>query len=306
MMSVVVFLEQRGRLRTCAFEAATAAAKVARAAGLPLNAVYVGPSLGGEAEALRGFGITRVFAYEHEALRHDFCGGYVDIITSLVKELDAKVVIGSATALGKALCASIAGRLGVELIQDCVEVSWDSGLKATKPLYAGKIVAALRTGTVPAMVSLRPNVVTVVRDGDAVPAIVRREAPPVSLRTVLRAVSEAASGTVELTEAKIVVSGGRGIGGPETWPLLQELCDVLGAALGASRAAVDAGWIPSAPSSGPDGPSRLPGRLYRVRDLGGDSTPGRHAHREARRRHQQRPRRTDFQDLRLRNCRRPP
>jgi electron transfer flavoprotein alpha subunit len=93
------------------------------------------------------------------------------------------------------------------------------------------------------MVSLRPNVITVEREDDGAPELVKREMPAVSIRTVLKDAVEAAAGQVELTEAKIVVSGGRGIGGPEAWPILQALCDALGAALGASRAAVDAGWI---------------------------------------------------------------
>jgi electron transfer flavoprotein alpha subunit len=161
----------------------------------------------------------------------------------LAKELGAKVIVGSASALGKELCASVAARLGVELAQDCIGLCWDNGLKAVKPIYAGKIVADMRLSSVPAIATIRPNVVAVERAGDAAPEIVRREMPAVSLRTVLKEAALAAAGTVELTEAKIVVSGGRGIGGPESWPVLRALCDAVGAALGASRAAVDANWI---------------------------------------------------------------
>lgn len=242
-MSVLLLLEQRGQLKRCAFEAATVAGQIARAAGMDLNAVYIGPSLGDETAALAGFGIGKVFAYENEALRHYSNDAYVGIVTDLAKELGAKVVLGSATALGKELCASVAARLEVELVQDCVGLAWADGLTAVKPLYAGKVLSEVRVLSVPAMASLRPNVVTVARDGDVMPEVVSRPMPEVSLRTVLKAVAEAAAGVVELTEAKIVVSGGRGIGGPENWPVLQALCDVLGAALGASRAAVDAGWI---------------------------------------------------------------
>jgi electron transfer flavoprotein alpha subunit len=242
-MSVLVLLEQRGALKRCAFEAATVAGQIARASGMQLNAVYIGQSLADESATLAGFGIGKVFAYENEALHHYSNDAYVGIVENLAREVGAKVIIGSASALGKELCASVAARLAVDLVQDCVGLSWAGGLTATKPLYAGKVLSEIRLTGVPAMASVRPNVVPVVREGGAAPEFVRRPMPEVTLRTVLKAVVEAASGTVELTEAKIVVSGGRGIGGPENWPVLQELCTALGAALGASRAAVDAGWI---------------------------------------------------------------
>jgi len=242
-MSVLVLLEQRGELKPCAFEAATAAGKVARAAGMPLNAVYLGQGLSDQKSLLSGFGISRVFAYESTSLNHYSNETYVPIIAELAKELEAQVIVGSASALGKECCASVAGRLDAELAQDCVAVQWDGGLKVQKPIYAGKLLSEVAVGGVPAMVSLRPNVLAVEREAEGMPEVVHREMPDVPLRAVLKNVVEAAAGTVDLTEAKIVVSGGRGIGGPEGWPVLQELCDALGAALGASRAAVDAGWI---------------------------------------------------------------
>lgn len=242
-MSVLVLLEQRGDLKACALEAATAAGKIAKAAGMPLNAVYIGRALGDQTPQLAGLGIGTVYAYEHEDLGHYSNDGHVPIVRDLAKELDAKIIVGSASALGKELCASVAARLGVELIQDATAVAWDGALKATKPMYAGKVVAEVVAAELPVLVTLRPNVTPIVREGDALPAVEQRPMPALSLRTVLREAAEAAAGVVELTEAKIVVSGGRGLGGPEHWPVLQELCDALGAALGASRAAVDAGWI---------------------------------------------------------------
>jgi electron transfer flavoprotein alpha subunit len=242
-MSVVVLLEQRGDLKGCALEAVTVGGEIARAAGLEMNAVYIGQSLGDQTDALAGFGIAKVFSYENEALTHYSNDGYVPIVCELVKELGATVIIGSSSALGKEFCASVAAKLGIELAQDCVALNWDGGLVAKKPVYAGKVLSEVRLSGAIAMASLRPNVVAVARDGGGVPEVVTRPMPEVSLRTVLKEAAEAAAGTVELTEAKIVVSGGRGIGGPENWPVLQALVDALGGALGASRAAVDAGWI---------------------------------------------------------------
>lgn len=242
-MSVLVLLEQRGALKPCAFEAATAAARVAKDAGLALNAVYIGQSLSGQAGELAGFGIGTIYAYENSQLGHYSNDAYVPIVRDLAQELGATVIIGSATALGKELCASVAGRLGVELVQDATGCRWENGLHATKPVYAGKVVSEVAVNDKPAMVSLRPNTSPVERSGGDAPEIVKRDMPEVSLRTVLKEAAEAATGTVELTEAKIVVSAGRGVGGPEHLPVVEHLAKAMGAAFGASRAVVDAGWI---------------------------------------------------------------
>ena len=242
-MSVLVLLEQRGTLKPSALEAATAASAIAQAAGLDLNAVYIGQSLADQAAELAGFGIKSVYAYEHSDLGHYSNDAYVPIVRDLVDELGANIVIGSASALGKELCASVAARLGVELVQDAIACRWENGVHATKPVYAGKVVSDVVINDSPAMLSLRPNVTAVQRSGDGVPEVLHREMPSVSLRTVLKEAAEAATGTVELTEAKIVVSAGRGVGGPEHLPVVEALAKAMGAAFGASRAVVDAGWI---------------------------------------------------------------
>ncbi|MBI2424344.1 MAG: electron transfer flavoprotein subunit alpha/FixB family protein [Candidatus Hydrogenedentes bacterium] len=242
-MSVLVLLEQRGELKPCALEAATIAGQIAKASGMALNACYIGQSLSDQAESLKGFGIEKVYAYENASLSHYSNDGYVPIVRDLVNELGAKVIIGSSSALGKEFCASVAARLGAELVQDAIGLGWDGGLKATKPLYAGKVISETKITTFPAMASVRPNVISIERNGDGAPELVKRDMPQVSLRTVLKEAAQATAGTIELTEAKVVVSGGRGIGGPENWPVIEDLAKALGAAAGASRAVVDAGWV---------------------------------------------------------------
>jgi len=242
-MSVLVLLEQRGALKPCALEAATAASAIARGAGLDLHAVYIGQALADGAGELAGFGIKTVYAYENSRLGHYSNDAYVPIVRDLAREIGATIIIGSASAQGKELCASVAARLGVELVQDAVALHWDQGLHATKPVYAGKVVAEMAVTDSPAMASLRPNVTAVERSGNDAPSVVRRDMPEVDLRTVLKEAAEATAGTVDLTEAKIVVSAGRGVGGPENLPVVQALAEAMGAAFGASRAVVDAGWI---------------------------------------------------------------
>ena len=241
-MSVLVLLEQRGELKACALEAATKAREIAEASGMDLNAVFIGRSLEDQADKLKGYGIKKLFAYENENLTHYSNDGYVPIVRDLAQELDAKVIIGSASAIGKEFCSSVAARLDVELVQECVALDWEDGLVAQKPIYACNIDAKIRVNSIPAMVSIRPNVVSDEPKGDDAPEVVNREMPQLDIRTVIKDVAEQAAGTIELTEARIVVSAGRGIAAEENMPLIEGLADVLGAAVGASRAVVDAGW----------------------------------------------------------------
>lgn len=252
-MSVLVILEQRDGLKPCAVEAACAAGAVARAAGLPLNALYIGPGLGAGTDALAGLGVEKVLAYESAELAAYSNETYLACAQDAIAACGATVVVGSATALGKELNASLAARLDTELAQDCLELRWDGALVAKKPMYAGKVIADIRLNAQPAMATLRPNVVAVTRDGAGVPAVEQRPVPAATSRTTITATQQAEGGKADLTESKIVVSGGRGIGGPEAWPVIQDLCDSLGAALGASRAAVDAGWIHHAHQVGQTG-----------------------------------------------------
>jgi electron transfer flavoprotein alpha subunit len=221
-MSVLVIIEQRGGdLKACAIEAASMAHGIAQKAGMELHAVYIGPPLEYQANKLSGFGFHNVYAYESEDLLHYLNENSVPIIHDLAR-----------------------AKLDIELIQDCVGADWDNGrLTVEKPLFAGKIISESSFKKLPAMISLRPNVFPILRNNNEIPKIIHRQKPQISVSTVLKDVLRKEKTGPELTEAKIVVSGGRGINGSENWGILQELCNVMGAALGASRAAVDANWI---------------------------------------------------------------
>lgn len=259
-MGILVILEHRDDdLKACALESASMAGMIAQKAGMEVNAVYVGgASIKKHVQQLAGFGINKIYAYETEGSLHllnDYCKS---ILSDLAQELDAKVIIGSATAIGKELCASVAAKLDVELVQDCIEVDWDDTLKVKKPVFAGKIISEIGINILPAIISLRPNVFPISRNDDRTPEIIYREKHQTSISTVIKNITQQAKSGPELTEAKIVVSGGRGMGGPDNWPVLRELCNALGAALGASRAAVDADWIHHAHQVGQTGKTVSP------------------------------------------------
>lgn len=252
-MSVLLLLEQQGSLKACSLESASVASSIAKKSNMELNALYVGRSIEDQVSKLFGLGIDNIYAYESENIGNYSNNIYISIVTDLAKELDAKIIISPASFLGKEICASVAARLDIELIQDCIGVAWDNGLKVRKPIYAGKIISDIIVSGTPVIVSLRPNTFPINKENGAVPNVIKREIPRISLNTILKDVAMTARSTIELSEAKIVVSGGRGMEGQENWSVLQELCDVLGAALGASRAAVDAGWIHHAHQIGQTG-----------------------------------------------------
>jgi electron transfer flavoprotein alpha subunit len=242
-MSILVILDQRNGLRRTALEACTAAQEIARASGLDVVGAYVGAPQDDLADQLKGYGLSKVIACQQDNLAHGTAASHVPTLEGIVQEVTPSVILGSASAVGKELAAALSARLDVELVQEAIAVSWDNGLHATKPLYAGKVIADVQLNDSIAFVTLRPNAVTATPGDSDAPAIEAFAPVGSSVQVELESVEEAPPGKVELTEARVVVSGGRGIQDPENWPVIQEVVDAFGGALGASRAAVDAGWI---------------------------------------------------------------
>lgn len=242
-MSVLVLLDQRSELRPADLEALTTGRELARQAGTILSALYVGRGNPDLARQLTGFDIDTVYVYEGASMVDCTGEEYVSIAHELVQELRAVIILATASALGKETMAALAARYDVELAQECVGLRWDNGLHVTRPVYGGKVHAGLWLNRIPAMATLRANLFAVGREGTVAPKMVQRQKPAVSMRTFIRSVVQSVSETQELSAARIVVAGGRGIGRAENWTLLRQLCRTLGATLAASRATVDAGWI---------------------------------------------------------------
>ena len=171
----------------------------------------------------------------------------VDAAQAAAGQSGARHVIGAKTLTGRDVMPRLAFRLGTALASDCSSLALDAAgrLVATRPVYGGNAEASVACLGNPAVVSLRPKSVDALepdasRTGEALPL-----AFEANVRTrVLERVEEAGEG-VRLENARVVVSGGRGLGGPEPFDALRELADMLGGAVGASRAACDAGWVPS-------------------------------------------------------------
>ncbi len=259
-MTVLVLLEPRCKLTDSNLTTVSAAARLARRLGVELHAVWPGKKVEDQLALLAGLGIRCLHSVEDGVLPQFSHEAWVPFLADLARFLETRLIVAPSSALGKAWCAALAARLGAELVQDCtaLEAAGDGTPLVEKPLYAGKIVAALRLVDSPALVTLRPNTVPLERTGEETPDIQFHSIPASNGLCIIQDVVWFAAGTVDLAEARVVVAGGRGLGGPENWPLLRDLCDVLGAALGASRAVVDAGWIDQAHQVGQTGKTVSP------------------------------------------------
>ncbi len=185
---------------------------------------------------------------ESEKLAEYTTGAYTSVLNKLIRKEEPNAVLIGNTAMGKDLAPRLAQRLGVGLASDCTGMEKDDAnfLSFKRPIYGGKAFAQVATDVKPVLATIRPNTFPLAAPDAGRTAEIVTEAAEIDqddLRAILKEVIIAASERPELTEANVIVSGGRGMKGPENFPILEALADVLGGAVGASRAAVDAGWI---------------------------------------------------------------
>ncbi len=193
------------------------------------------------------WGATKVWLLENPGLAPYRSEVWAGALADLAGKESPKAIFGPVTSRQRELVARLAAKLGVGLAADCVAFAMDGdALAATRPVYAGKLLAKVKWAKGPWVATLRPNVF---RPADAQPgktATIEKPAvaiPAAAMKFVERR-EEASTGLPELAEAEIVLSGGRGMKGPEHYVILEDMARVIGAAVGASRAAVDAGWRP--------------------------------------------------------------
>ena len=244
---ILVFVEEReGVVKKPSLEAVGAARKLADTLQEPVTALFIGPKE--PAMNLAHHGADKILLARHELLVSYSTEGFASTIGQAAGQVNPRIILGSATAMGRDVLPRVAAKLRAGLAQDCTDIRIIEGkqLECVRPIYAGKAFARVRPAMLPAVATLRPNVFSLGAPDTsptAETAAFTPELKPEQIRARVVGIQSAAGAKVELTEANIVVSGGRGIKGPENFPIVQDLADALGAALGASRAAVDAGWI---------------------------------------------------------------
>ncbi len=209
-------------------------------------------------------GADKVYAVNHPALAEYQVDLYLAAMESLAKDVSPRVILIGRTNEGRELAPRLAFRLRVGLAQDCLEVSVDSAsgtLFANRPVYGGNAVAVVSCNYTPQVAAIRPKVYEPMepddsRQGQVVSFPVELDSAQARSK-VVDVVAEESEG-IKLEEARIVVSGGRGLGGPEPFQDLEQLAKALGGAVGASRAAVDSGWVPSSYQVGLTGKTITP------------------------------------------------
>jgi electron transfer flavoprotein alpha subunit len=245
MATIVTYAEHRdGKLRRTALEAVAEARRLAEPLKASVHSVLVGSGIEGLASELGRHGADAVHVFDQAELAAYATEPYARAVAQVVAAEKPAVVLVPFTAMGKDLAPRVAARVGAGLASDCVALTVKDGrLEARRPMYAGKAYATVRWEGEPQMATLRPNVFAVGPPDSSRKAEVRKDAVDTTARAKVTAVHATAAGKVELTEAQIIVSGGRGLKGPENFHLVEGLAGAMGAAVGASRAVVDAGWV---------------------------------------------------------------
>jgi len=219
--------------------------------GVELAAVVLGSDMGHLAEEAFAYGADTVYMIDDPVLAHYRTSPYLHGLYSLVTKYRPEVLLLGATTTGRDLAGAVATELGTGLTADCTGLTIDKEcrlLEQTRPAFGGNIMATILTEERrPQMATVRPRVMAMPprqegRTGKIISEPLGLSEDQVAVK-VVEYVKDKVAGTVNLADAEVIVSGGRGMGGPENFRLLQELADALGGVVGASRAAVDSGWI---------------------------------------------------------------
>lgn len=258
---VWVFAEQReGKLANVTLELLGEGRKLADELREPLVAVILGKGIEPLAKKLIAHGADKVFVADAPELEHFLEDSYTQVIVDLVKRESPNIILYGATAMGRSLAPKVAARLETGLTADCTGLEVDvaeRNLLQTRPAFGGNLMATiLCPNHRPQMATVRPKVFKpLAEDSSRTGEIVAVDLASTKwdLRAKVLEVVKETGYAVNLEEANIIVSGGRGLCDPKNFAMVEELAKVLGGAVGASRAAVDAGWVPYAHQVGQTG-----------------------------------------------------
>lgn len=245
---ILVYMEIRdGKIKRSSLEVLSEAKRRGDEMGIEANAVCVGHGIDALASEAFRYGASKVFILENTLLGQYSPSGYTQALRSLAEEVKPAIILFAATSMGRDLSPRLAAKLGVSLASDCTQTATQDGkLEVMRPIFAGKAFARFRFKASPQMATLRPNVFPLADPVDSQGDVVKKDAviPEDQVKDKVVEVIKAEGAELDVTEADIVVTGGRGMKGPENFDLLRDLTAILPhSAVGASRSAVDAEWI---------------------------------------------------------------
>jgi electron transfer flavoprotein alpha subunit len=243
MPGTLIYAEvQKGEIKKGSFEVASKAKEM----GGDVAACIIGKGAAALAPQLAKFGVDKIYVVDGPEFENYVPEAFVQAFAQVAKTVNPSVILASATAQGKDLVPAVAARLGVGAISDCVDLT-KAGDKivAKRPMYAGKAYAMVEAVADPQVIAVRPNSFAVKEiAGAGAVETVAFALDASKVKVVVKSVELAQTNEPDQTEAEIIVSGGRGMKGPENFKMLEDLAKLFGptATTGASRAAVDAGW----------------------------------------------------------------
>ncbi len=242
MPNIAVFIEQRdGNFKKVAWQMLSEAKRLAAASGGEVWGLCLGADATAEAAK---YGADKVFNASGDAFNIYSSDLWGSAIAQFCTEQKPDLLLIGSTAMGKDLGPKVAAKLDCACISDAVGLTYADGWTVRRPIYAGKCYIDVEPVTDMAVVGIRPNAFVLEENtGTGAAETFVPDLSGVTAKAVVTSIETSAAGQIELTEAEIVVSGGRGIKGPENYALIEKLADALGAAAGASRAVVDAGWV---------------------------------------------------------------
>lgn len=255
---VLSIIEQReGSIKKVSYEAVCVGFSLAKELNLEFEAVVIGSEIEGLSD-FGNYGAAKITHLKNTELHNFSSSAYSDLIGNYAKESNASVIILGNTSFGNELAPRIAVKLNSACIVDCVSLTVESGeIIATRPVYAGKALIKSKLNSDIKIFTIRPNVFKAEKISDQNSEIKVEEITNPNLKAKVVAYKKA-EGKLDVAEANIIVAGGRGMKGPEHFNLIESLANVLGAAIGASRAVVDAGWRPHSEQVGQTGKTVSP------------------------------------------------
>lgn len=263
MSSILVITEYKnGEIRKPSLEALGEARRTADKSGAAVAALVIGSGLTDAATGLGAYGADTVLTADRDDLAAYNPDLYKAIAVQAVQSQDADAVLLAATDQGKDLAPRIAAVLDAGVASDCLSIEIGDVLTAKRPMYAGKAIATVAVTSKIKVATLRPNLFAVEGPDESRSAEVKAlDLPEAASKQTVKEVRPSGGDKMDLTEADIIVTGGRGMKGPEHFIMLEELADLLEGVVGSTRAAVDAGWRPQSDQVGQTGKTVSP-NLY--------------------------------------------